>query len=241
MNVYGLPANVFIIVILTLFAAIAAGTKTIAEAIPVQRRDGSIFPADIASAMLKLDGRPCLVGIFRDISKRLALENELRQAQKMEAVGRLAGGVAHDFNNMLMAILGYVDLALDHLEPDHPARADLEEVTRSAHRSADLTRQLLAFARKQTIAPKRLDLTDTVASMLKLLRCLLGEDIELVWTPGPASTPIMIDPAQIDQVLANLCVNARDAINGIVKQNGGFINVHSEVGHGTTFKIFLPL
>ncbi|MBK9989434.1 MAG: PAS domain S-box protein [Verrucomicrobia bacterium] len=168
---------------------------------------------------------PDIAGVVvnvRDITERKAAEAErekllsqLTQAQKMESVGRLAGGVAHDFNNMLQVILGNVSLALDDLPPESPLRESLEEIGQSAQRSADLTRQLLAFARKQTIQPKVLDLNDTLAGMLKMLRRLIGEDVNLSWMPGANLWSVKMDPSQIDQVLANLCVNARDAIEGI--------------------------
>ncbi len=166
-------------------------------------------------------GRRRLIGAVRDVTERRraedardAMEGQLRQGQKMEAIGRLAGGVAHDFNNMLQTILGFTDLALAQLPAGHPVRADVEEIDRAARRSADLTRQLLAFARKQTIAPRRLDLNDTVGSLLKMLRRLIGEHIELRWEPGQDLPPVKMDPSQLDQVLANLVVNARDAIVG---------------------------
>ncbi|GEM_PF-391550 len=244
-------------------------------------------------------------------NERKRLQAQLLQAQKMESVGRLAGGIAHDFNNMLGVILGNVELIMDRLRPDDPLRSDLADVQKAAQRSAELTRQLLAFARKQTICPQVLDLNDTVSGMLKMLRRLIGEDIDLRWIPAGELWPVKVDPVQISQVLANLCVNARDAINGvgsvtietanasfdeaycadhpglvpgdyamlavsddgcgmapdvvasvfepffttkqhgegtglglatvygIVKQNNGFINVYSEPGKGTTFKIYL--
>lgn len=244
--------------------------------------------------------------------KRDVLEAQLHQAQKMEAVGRLAGGVAHDFNNMLAVIAGHADMALEQTVPDSALHADLLEIRKAAERSADLTHQLLAFARKQTIAPKVLDLNDTIAGMLKMLRRLIGEHIDLLWKPAAILWSVNMDPAQLDQILANLVVNARDAITGvgkvtietgqavfdetycethadfipgsyvllavsddgcgmdkevleqlfdpffttkprgkgtglglatvygIVKQNHGFINVYSEPGTGTTFKIYLP-
>ncbi|EKD35974.1 MAG: hypothetical protein ACD_75C01699G0004 [uncultured bacterium] len=243
---------------------------------------------------------------------REEMENQLRQAQKMEAVGRLAGGVAHDYNNMTNVIMGYADLALDKLEQSNPLYVDLLEIREAARRSMELTRQLLAFARCQSIAPEVLDINQAVKSMQKMLQRLIGEDIELIWCPGEPVWPIKIDPSQIDQILANLCVNARDAISdvgkviietrniefdadycamnrgfipgefvqlaitddgtgmdaatmnrifepffstkaigrgtglglatvyGIVKQNNGFINVYSELGRGTTFKVYLP-
>jgi PAS domain S-box-containing protein len=160
--------------------------------------------------------------IFTDITERrraeterAKLEHQLRQAQKMESVGRLAGGVAHDFNNMLGAILGHAELAMDQLAPGQPAYEDLVGVQAAARRSADLTRQLLAFARRQTVAPRVLDLNETIAGMLKMLQRLIGEGIHLRWLPEADLWPINLDPSQIDQVLANLCVNARDAIAGV--------------------------
>ncbi|MEW6426518.1 MAG: PAS domain S-box protein [Thermodesulfobacteriota bacterium] len=257
--------------------------------------------------------------IFSDISERKhaeiereKLQMQLLQAQKMESVGRLAGGVAHDYNNMLSVIIGYTELALDTVPPDEPLYGDLTEILKAAKRSADITRKLLAFARKQTISPKVLSLNETVEGMLKMLRRLIGEDIDLAWDPKTGLWPVLMDPSQLDQILANLCVNARDAIAGvgkitietdnvvfdaaycadhagfhpgefvllavsddgcgmdratmarifepffttkgvhqgsglglatvygIVKQNDGFINVYSEVGEGTTFRIYLP-
>ncbi len=163
-----------------------------------------------------------LVVVLADFSEqRLAMlaqekmQAQLTQAQKMEAIGRLAGGVAHDFNNMLGVILGRADMVLEQLEPSHPSIDDLREICSAATRSADLTRQLLTFARKQIITPRVLSLNDTVEGMLKMLQRLIGENIELVWRPGKDLWPIKIDPSQIDQILANLCVNARDAIAGV--------------------------
>ncbi|MDD2736412.1 MAG: PAS domain S-box protein [Desulfuromonadaceae bacterium] len=159
------------------------------------------------------------LGLTKDITERkqadedkLKLEAQLHQAQKMESVGRLAGGVAHDFNNMLTVILGHAQLGLMRLDPTHPVCDDLQEISKTAERSADLTRQLLAFARKQTVTPKVLDLNDTVSEMLKMLQRLIGENIQLCWRPAHELWQIRMDPSQIDQILANLCVNARDAI-----------------------------
>ncbi len=256
---------------------------------------------------------------FRDITEhrraeaeREKLQAQLIQAQKMESVGRLAGGVAHDFNNMLGVILGYSELILERGDLSEKLQGNLQEIHNAARRAAEITRKLLAFARKQTISPRVLDLNETVESMLKMLRRLIGEDIDLAWLPCSSLWPVMIDPSQIDQILANLCVNARDAISGagkltietgmvnfdhaycsehagfvpgdyvllavsdngcgmpaeilshlfepffttkevgkgtglglatvygIVKQNNGFINVYSEPGEGTTFKIYFP-
>ncbi len=132
----------------------------------------------------------------------------------MESVGRLAGGVAHDFNNMLSVILGHAELALLQADPTQPLHSDLEEIRRTATRSADLTRQLLAFARKQRIAPTVLDLNATVAVMLTMLQRLIGENIQILWQPATDLWPVRMDPSQVDQILTNLCVNARDAIAG---------------------------
>ncbi|MCA1793444.1 MAG: PAS domain S-box protein, partial [Desulfobacteraceae bacterium] len=260
-----------------------------------------------------------LQGFFHDITDRKQAEKErdklqsqLLQAQKMESVGRLAGGVAHDFNNMLGVILGHLEFAMEKAEQNHDLYDDLNEIKNAANRSVKLTKQLLTFARKDIISPKKIDLNDTVESMLNMLRRLIGEDIDLVWKPSAHLWPIKMDPSQIDQILANLCVNARDAIAGvgkltieterktfddeycnehagfipgdfvllavsdngcgmdketldnlfepffttkdvgkgtglglatvygIVKQNNGFINVYSEPGQGSTFKIYLP-
>jgi len=133
----------------------------------------------------------------------------------MESVGRLAGGVAHDFNNMLGVILGRADLGLLRVEPASPVHDDLLEIRKAAERSAGLTRQLLAFARRQTVAPKVLDLNATVEGLLKMMRRLIGEDIDLVWRPEARLWPVRMDASQVDQLLANLCVNARDAIAGV--------------------------
>lgn len=240
------------------------------------------------------------------------LQAQLAQAQKLESIGRLAGGVAHDFNNMLGVILGHCELLLADLPVDSPLFDELDQVRKAAQRSADLTRQLLAFARKQAASPRVLDLNETIGSMLRMLERLIGEDIVLHWRPADDLETVLIDPAQVDQVLANLVVNARDAIGGlgtvtietgmacieegdlsrraecapgrylvlsisdtgcgmdertrdrifdpffstkglgdgtglglatiygIVKQNDGGITVDSELGRGTTFRIYLP-
>jgi PAS domain S-box-containing protein len=163
-----------------------------------------------------------VLGIGRDITALKSAENEknklegqLLQAQKMEAIGRLAGGVAHDFNNMLVVIIGNTEMALEGLDRSNPLYEDLSEIRVAAKRSAELTRQLLAFARKQTMAPKVLDLNDTISGMLKMLQRLIGENIQIIWKPKTGIWPVKLDPSQVDQLLANLCVNSRDAIAGI--------------------------
>lgn len=259
------------------------------------------------------------VSVARNVTEYLKLQEEkdklqeqFLQSQKMESIGRLAGGVAHDFNNMLSVISGHAQLGLETVTPQDPLYVNLLEIDKAALRSADLTRQLLAFARKQTIAPKVLSLNNTVGGLLSMLQRLIGEDIDLAWMPGRDLWQIKVDPAQVDQILANLAVNARDAIEkhgkitietenvsfdeeycashqgctpgeyvmlalsddgcgmdkavqehlfepffttkrtgkgtglglatvyGIVKQNRGSINVYSEPGRGSTFKVHFP-
>jgi PAS domain S-box-containing protein len=248
----------------------------------------------------------------KDITEQVQQASRLQQALKMESVGRLAGGVAHDYNNMLSVIIGYTELALDKVDASDPICDDLEEIFSAAKRSAEITRQLLAFARKQPVCPKVIDINKVVENMLKMLQRLIGEEIDLVWLPEHPLWPVKIDPVQIEQVLTNLCVNARDAIAevgsitiethtanfdeafcnshtgfipgefiqltvsddgcgmdkatldnifepffttkkldqgtglglatiyGVVKQSNGFVNVYSEPGNGTTFKIYWP-
>ena len=187
--------------------------------------DGSAAKVIHSGARLEKDtqGNPLLVlGFIQDITERIRLEKErtaleaqFQQAQKMDSVGRLAGGVAHDFNNMLTVILGNVAMALEQADPTQPLHTDLIEIRKAASRSTDLTRQLLAFARKQVVAPKVLDLNDTVVGIIKMLQRLIGEDISLKWLPAADLWPVKVDPSQIDQILANLCINARDAIKGV--------------------------
>ncbi|MEW6080043.1 MAG: transporter substrate-binding domain-containing protein [Thermodesulfobacteriota bacterium] len=192
------------------------------------RKDGSTFPIRLSAAPIRNDDGEIvgIMGAAEDISEQKKLSAQLLQAQKMESVGRLAGGVAHDFNNMLNVIQGYAALALDGLTPDDPFHEDFSEIYEAARRSSDITRQLLAFARMQPIRLEAIDLNETVEAMLKMLRRLIGEDIELVWRPGAGLWAIIMDSSQIDQILANLLVNARDAIDGngkVVIETG---NVH---------------
>jgi len=184
------------------------------------RKDGTSFHAEYSSYPIMENGEiQGAVVTFTDITARVLaedertkLESQLLQAQKMEAVGRLAGGVAHDFNNMLGVILGYAELGLMRADESNPLNANLVEIRNAAERSADLTRQLLAFARKQTISPKMIDLNETISGLLKMLQRIIGEDIHLNWHPAPDLWMVNMDSSQIDQILANLCVNARDAI-----------------------------
>jgi len=179
--------------------------------------DGSFRDVEVFSSTIVIRGEPFLHAVIHDITEKRKMEEHYRQAQKMESVGRLAGGIAHDYNNMLSVILGYTELALAKMSSSDPLRADLEAVLTAARRSVDINRQLLAFARKQTVEPKVIDLNEALAATLRMLRRLIGEDIELVWLPGEALWPVRIDPAQLDQILANLCTNARDAIGGVGK------------------------
>jgi len=283
------------------------------------RPDGTVWDAEIHMMSFFHHNR-CLVQLsLEDITHRKEAEHEreklqaqLVQSQKMESIGRLAGGVAHDFNNMLSVIVGHAELVLLKSDPAYPLNPHIQSIMEAALRSADLTRQLLAFARKQTVTPKVLDLNQTVEGMLKMVRRLIGEDIELIWMPGNRTGKINMDPTQIDQLLVNLCVNARDAVGengritietdvaevdatfcgdmgecrpgsymllsvsdngsgiapdllphlfepffttkgmgkgtglglatvyGIVKQNDGWVQVQSELGKGTCFRIYLP-
>ncbi|WP_051283944.1 chemotaxis protein CheB [Desulforegula conservatrix] len=246
------------------------------------------------------------------VDERNKLHDQFTQSQKLEAVGRLAGGVAHDFNNMLAAITGFAELAMHKSGNDMHLKKDLSEILKAASRSADLVQQLMAFARKQNVLPMVLDINHTLSGMLKMIGRLIGEDIELVWKPGKKIWQIKMDPSQIDHIIANLAINARDAISGngriiietenaeldskfcsklpdispgdyviltfsdngqgmdketvsnifepfyttkefghgtglglatvygIVRQNSGAITVHSEEGHGTTFRLYFP-
>ena len=155
-----------------------------------------------------------MVGTVQDITERRLLEDQLRQSQKMEAIGRLAGGIAHDLNNALTAIGGYADLALGELASDHAARADVEEIRRAAERAGSVTRQLLAFSRKQLLEPRVFDLNETIAAIARLLSRLLGADIEVQTRLAGTALPVVGDPGQVEQAVINLAVNARDAMPG---------------------------
>lgn len=180
----------------------------------MKRKDGTIFPTEHSVTPLEDEqgNRTGWVSVVRDITEHKRLEEQLRYSQRMETVGRLAGGVAHEFNNLLMAITGYASLAIDTLRLDDPVREDLEQIVKIAEQGANLTRQLLALGRRQIIAPRVINLNDLILNMDKMLRRLLGDDIELVTVPAPDLGLVKVDPGQIEQALINLVVNARDAM-----------------------------
>ncbi len=275
-------------------------------------KTGSTFRAEVNMRKAIINGVAYILVTVRDVTSRKQLEEQLNQARKMESIGRLAGGVAHDYNNMLAVIIGRVGLALKRLSSDDPVARNLNEVMKAAHRSADLTKQLLTFARRQETTPTVINVNDAVEKLVTMLNQLIGEAIDLEWMPSMDAWLVKIDPSQFDQIILNLVINARDAISdsgsikvetdnacvdaemchsdfdcapgnyvvisvadsgfgmdeetikhifepffttkelghgtglglatiyGIVKQHGGFINVTSELGNGSCFKIFLP-
>jgi PAS domain S-box-containing protein len=190
-----------------------AGDRVTAYEMEIIAKDGRRITVEANTKLVYQNGVPVGVqGIARDVTDRKHLEEQLRQSQKMEAIGQLAGGVAHDFNNLLTAINGYSGLALQRIDEDHPLRSYLEEIKKAGDRAANLTRQLLAFGRKQILQPLPINLNDIVTDMNKMLRRLIGEDIVLTAKLDPALTRVKADPGQIEQVLVNLVVNARDAM-----------------------------
>jgi len=186
----------------------------------IQRKDGAVrWICYTPVVRLDSDGAPAAYdGVIQDVTDRRALQDQLIQSQKMEGIGRLAGGVAHDFNNLLTAVLGYVEMCKLDLPPDlpvdHPARQDLLEVAQAGERAATLTRQLLAFASRQMVEPVRLDLNALVADSLRMLQRLLGDDIVVETALDPSAGMVEADPGQLQQLLVNLTVNARDAMPG---------------------------
>ncbi len=278
----------------------------------IMKKSGEAIWIDFSGAAIDYQGKHAIIASAYDISDRKKLEEQLVQAQKMEGIGRLAGGVAHDYNNMLGVIIGYSDLIMKKMNNAEPVYRYVELIASAAKRGADITRQLLAFARREIISPCVLDPNKAIESLEKMLQRLIGENIKLMFLPEKNIWKIKIDQTQLDQILVNLATNARDAIDdvgtitietsnasideaytqnridfssgeylvisftdtgkgmsketmknifepffttkskgqgtglglstvyGIVKQNGGSINVYSEMGVGTTFKIYLP-
>ena len=177
------------------------------------RRDRSVISVRLSGRAFRDEANTIFFELFaEDVTERRALEQQLRQAQKMEAVGRLAGGIAHDFNNLLMVISGYSEFLLERVGTDSTLRGHAQEIANAAERATSLTRQLLAFSRKQMLAPKIVDLNSVVTENVKMLTRLIGEDIDLVMVPGPDIGAVKADPGQIEQVIMNLAVNARDAM-----------------------------
>src|SRR5437016_102215 len=190
-----------------------AGERGTAYEMEIIAKDGRRVTVEANTKLVYQDGVPVGgQGIARDITARKLLEDQLRQSQKMEAIGQLAGGVAHDFNNLLTAINGYSSLALQRMNGNDPIRGYLEEIKKAGDRAANLTRQLLAFGRKQILQPLALNLNGVVKDMNNMLRRLIGEDIILRAKLDPALKKIKADPGQTEQVLLNLVVNARDAM-----------------------------
>ena len=278
----------------------------------VVTKQGKILELETSVSTIEWEGRPATLGICRDMTEHRSLEKQLHQAMKMEAVGRLAGGVAHDFNNLLTVISGHSELALLSVDPRDPVYNDVEEIKDATQRAAALVRQLLAFSRKQPMEPRVIKMNHVLADLNKMLRRIIGEDINLKLALEDDLWSVKVDPGQMEQVIINLAVNARDAMSsggllmlethnvqfdgeyarthseasagpfvmlsvsdngtgmsedvrshifepffttkaegrgtglglstvyGIVKQSGGFINVYTEVGVGTTFKVYLP-
>ncbi|NTV50722.1 MAG: DUF3365 domain-containing protein [Geobacteraceae bacterium] len=189
-----------------------------------KRADNTTYPVEVHLQLADSGGHKVFLAIIFDTTERkraeeenTRLEAQLQQAQKMESVGRLAGGVAHDFNNILTVIQGYSQIGLMETDPSQRIFSHLEEIRKASERAAGLTHQLLAFARKQIIEPKVLNLNESVAGMLKMLQRLIGENVQLNWQAGANLWPVKIDPSQVDQLLANLCVNARDAMADVGK------------------------
>ena len=187
------------------------------------RADGTEFPVELTVARMRGDSRAVITGFIRDITERRALEEQLRQSQKLEAIGRLAGGVAHDFNNILMSIMGAADLLLMQLGPDDPARGEASEIKQSVERGAGVTRQLLAFSRRQATRSRLFALGDILRGMETMLRRLIGPEIEFEIETGARPVIVMADSGQFEQVVMNLVINARDAM-----PDGGRLSVRVE-------------
>ncbi len=206
------------------------------------KKDGSVIDVEVTVHNFVLGERPCGLAVALDVTERNRMEGQLRQAQKMEAIGNLAGGVAHDFNNLLSIILSYSEMLTEALKAGDPMRDDLEEISRAGQRAADLTRQLLAFSRKQILQPRILDLNAVIAGVAKMLRRLVGEDVELTVVSDPGLGLVKADPGQVEQVLMNLVVNARDAMpkggkltieTANVELDSSYARTHTDVKPGT--------
>jgi PAS domain S-box-containing protein len=178
----------------------------------LRRKDGRTVETTFTGRVIEVEGQPCILSIIRDVEEQRRLERQLAHAVKMEAIGRLAGGIAHDFNNIMTAVLGYAQIASETLPADSSAQEDLREILRAAGRASELTRQLMAFARRQVTQPKVVDLNALVEESGKLLERLLGEDVVVSTELAPELSPVLVDPGQAEQVLVNLAVNARDAM-----------------------------
>jgi len=211
----------------------AAAGEFVRYDVKLRGRDGTSAFIDFSIKAIRDDSGKIvlLVPEGRDITaqrkaemEREKVQAQLLHSQKMEAVGRLAGGVAHDFNNMLSVINGYTELLISQLEPSNPIYSDLQEIRYAGQRSAELVRQLLAFARRQPVEPRVLDLNVTVSQLMKMIERLIGEHIRIEWQPGTLTCPVRIDPAQVDQILANLVVNSRDAM-----PDGGVIRIATRI------------
>jgi two-component system, cell cycle sensor histidine kinase and response regulator CckA len=191
-----------------------------------RRKDGTFFTEKMSITPVRNEHGEIthIIALGEDITARKLLEDQFRQAQKMEAVGRLAAGVAHDFNNLLTIIMGYSDLMLDQFVSGDPRRAYTTEIKDAGERAVGLTRQLLAFSRQQVLAPQILDLNALMANLIKLLKRLIGEDIELAFKAGPLPSMIRADPGQIEQILMNLVVNSRDAM-----PRGGKLTIETSI------------
>lgn len=200
----------------------SSGTPSVQMAARGLRKDGGIVQVESFCTATEFSGRPAVLATVIDISDRVKLEDQLRQAQKMEAVGRLAGGIAHDFNNLLTAIRGNAELISHRVKRDPTMVAEVDEILHAADRAATLTRQLLAFSRKQVLQPVALDLNETINAVSRMARRLIGTDVQLQLELAPSVARVQADPARIEQVLLNLIVNARDAM-----PSGGLIQVRT--------------
>ena len=196
------------------FEAVVAGRVPEGQETIALAADGRTVPIEISGSLVEIGGERLMLAIVRDVSERKQLEEQFRQAQKMEAVGRLAGGVAHDFNNLLTVILGYTDVVNNQLSAENPLREEVEQIRKAGERAAALTRQLLTFSRTQVLLPQLIDVGEIVTDIDKMLRRLIGEDVVLSTVCDPATGRIKADPGQLEQVLMNLAVNARDAMPG---------------------------